>query len=89
MSDDENEPTTVRLRANGSERDFEISFRAAKESDLVCTFTETSPDGSTAIELSRVDEPTLEKVVEFLVHHLDEPMNEIPTPLGGSSLVSR
>lgn len=86
MSDDENEPTTVRLKANESEREFEISYKAAKLSEFVRTIQEATPDGSTAIDLARVDEPTLEKVVEFLLHHMDEPMNEIPTPLGGNSL---
>lgn len=85
MSDDENEPTTVRLRAQDSDRIFEVNFQAAKLSDFVLDTTNTMPDGSAAIELQRVDEATLEKVVEFLIHHMDEPMNEIPTPLGGNS----
>ena len=84
MSDDENEPTTVKLRANESERDFEISYKAAKLSELVRELATTSPDSSNAIELSRVDEATLEKVVEFLIHHMEDPMNEIPCPLGGT-----
>ena len=47
---------------------------------------ETTPnDGSTAIELQRVEEATLEKVVEFLIHHMEDPMIEIPTPLEGST----
>lgn len=86
MSDDENEPTTVKLRANDSERDFELSYRAAKVSDLVTELTAAAQsDGSSFIELTRVEEPTLAKVVEFLVHHLEDPMNEIPTPLETST----
>jgi S-phase kinase-associated protein 1 len=86
MSDDENEPTTVKLRANDSERDFEISFKAAKESGFIMNLLDATPnDGSTAIELQRVEEATLEKVVEFLIHHMEDPMIEIPTPLDGST----
>jgi len=86
MSDDENEPTAVKLRAVDSQRIFEISYKAARNSELVKEFTDAaSPDGSTFIELTRVYEPTLEKVVEFLTHYMDEPMNEIPSPLGASS----
>lgn len=85
MSDDENEPTTVSLRANDSHRLFEIAYAGARKSDLITELTNATPDGSDAIELTRVDEATLEKVVEFLVHHMEEPMNEIPSSLEGGT----
>ena len=33
------------------------------------------------VEIVKVDSPCLEKVVEFLKHYHEEPLNEIKTPL--------
>eukprot|EP00529_Nitzschia_sp_RCC80_P036447 CAMPEP_0113482240 /NCGR_PEP_ID=MMETSP0014_2-20120614/22817_1 /TAXON_ID=2857 /ORGANISM="Nitzschia sp." /LENGTH=191 /DNA_ID=CAMNT_0000375751 /DNA_START=120 /DNA_END=695 /DNA_ORIENTATION=+ /assembly_acc=CAM_ASM_000159 len=44
-----------------------------------------SNDKMVTVEVSRVRGKCLGKVVEFLCHYAEEPMKEIPTPLGGSS----
>ena len=44
------------------------------------THTELVP-----LELARVEGSVLAKVVEYLKHYAEEPMKEIPQPLGGST----
>ena len=80
---------------NGSRQTFEISYAAAKISDLLRDATPDEDDDDDdddddaneplVIDIQRVKGPCLEKVVDFMKHHHAEKMNEIPTPLGGSS----
>jgi hypothetical protein len=73
---------------NGTSREFEISYGAAKLSELIKDsvgedFEED--DAMPEIDVPRVKGDCLEKVVDFMKHYNVEPMKEIPTPLGGSS----
>jgi hypothetical protein len=73
---------------NGNSREFEISYGAAKLSELIKDsvgedFEED--DAMPEIDVPRVKGDCLEKVVDFMKHYNYEPMKEIPTPLGGSS----
>jgi S-phase kinase-associated protein 1 len=56
---------------------------AAKLSDLVAT---TLEEGDDVVHVPRVCSNCLRKVIQFLEHHQEEALNEIPTPLGGTSL---
>jgi S-phase kinase-associated protein 1 len=56
---------------------------AAKLSDIVAT---TLEEGDNVVHVPRVGSDCLRKVIEFLEHHHEEALNEIPTPLGGTSL---
>ncbi|KAG7349540.1 Skp1 family, dimerization domain containing protein [Nitzschia inconspicua] len=89
---DEMDNIMLRLKSmpdeNGNSREFEISYGAAKLSELIKDSVgddfeedDTMPE----IDVPRVKGDCLEKVVSFLQHYRKEPMKEIPTPLGGSS----
>lgn len=83
----------IRLKSmadeNGNQREFEIKFGAAKLSELIKDSVGEEPDfdneTSAEIDVPRVKGDCLEKVVDFLKHYSEEPMKEIPTPLGGST----
>lgn len=78
---------TVTLKSK-DEKAFSLPAQAATISDLVKDSIEGHDgDEDEAIEVNilRVSSDCLEKVVEFMKHHQEEPMKEIPTPLGGSS----
>jgi Skp1 family, tetramerisation domain len=73
---------------NGNCREFDISYGAAKLSELIKDsvgedFEED--DVVPEIDVPRVKGDCLAKVVDFMKHYKEEPMKEIPTPLGGSS----
>ena len=72
---------------NGKKREFEIKLGAAKLSELIkdSVGEEEDQEDSIEIDVLRVKGDCLEKVVDFLKHYHEEPMKEIPTPLGGSS----
>eukprot|EP00541_Cyclophora_tenuis_P015419 CAMPEP_0116551230 /NCGR_PEP_ID=MMETSP0397-20121206/5851_1 /TAXON_ID=216820 /ORGANISM="Cyclophora tenuis, Strain ECT3854" /LENGTH=158 /DNA_ID=CAMNT_0004076117 /DNA_START=58 /DNA_END=531 /DNA_ORIENTATION=+ len=74
------EEDTVTLKSKDG-KDFTVPSKAASLSQLV---RDSMEDDSDAINVMRVDSTCLEKVVEFLVHHDEEAMKEIPTPLGGN-----
>lgn len=86
---DEDSSKTIKLKGSDSEREFEIAARAASVSEVVRNSLgeddENELAGTETIDLSRVSTACLEKIVEFMVHHDEEEMNEIPTPLGGNS----
>jgi Skp1 family, tetramerisation domain len=90
---DDMDNVMLRLRSmpdeNGVSRDFEISYGAAKLSELIKdSVGEEIEDDDAAvqeIDVPRVKGDCLEKVVAFMKHYKEEPMKEIPTPLGGSS----
>lgn len=46
---------------------------------------EEPPTELVPLELARVEGSVLAKVVEYLTHYAEEPMKEIPQPLGGST----
>jgi hypothetical protein len=83
----------IRLKSmvdeNGNQRECEIKFGAAKLSELirdsVGDHDDDEPMSTTEIDVPRVKGDCLEKVVDFLKHYEEEPMKEIPTPLGGST----
>mmetsp|Transcript_5467 Transcript_5467/g.8028 ORF Transcript_5467/g.8028 Transcript_5467/m.8028 type:complete len:164 (-) Transcript_5467:208-699(-) len=78
MSDD-SEPVILKSKDGGS---IEIPYEAAKLSELVRDSVE---EDEREVQVLRVSTDCLAKVVEFLKHHVEEPMVAIPTPLGGSS----
>lgn len=89
---DEMDNIILRLKSmadeNGNCREFDISFGAAKLSELIKDsvgedFEED--DVVPEIDVPRVKGDCLAKVVDFMKHYKEEPMKEIPTPLGGSS----
>ena len=96
---DNDETTMIKLRSmadeDGNTEVFDISMAAAKISDLIrdAAGVEDREDDDDddedetplEIEVSRVKGPCLAKVVDFMKHHHEEKMKEIPTPLGGSS----
>eukprot|EP00543_Licmophora_paradoxa_P008406 CAMPEP_0202442978 /NCGR_PEP_ID=MMETSP1360-20130828/2340_1 /ASSEMBLY_ACC=CAM_ASM_000848 /TAXON_ID=515479 /ORGANISM="Licmophora paradoxa, Strain CCMP2313" /LENGTH=165 /DNA_ID=CAMNT_0049058531 /DNA_START=84 /DNA_END=581 /DNA_ORIENTATION=- len=63
-------------------QEFEIDFKAGKISNLIREAFNEDPDQP--VNVLRVNAACLEKVVEFLNHYHDDPMREIPTPLGGT-----
>ena len=72
---------------------FELPVSAAKLSKLVLNNLPDNDDDDDDVQevyedvtLLRVTGTCLEKVVEFLKHHDEEPMKEIPTPLPGNTL---
>lgn len=72
---------------------YELPYKAAKLSeflhDAAGDSVEDDEDNENGdivnVDVSRVRGECLGKVVEFLKHYAEEPMKEIPTPLGGSS----
>lgn len=99
MNTDSEDTTMIKLRSmadeDGNTQVFDISMAAAQISDLIRDAAgepedreDDDDDGDNApleIEVSRVKGPCLAKVVDFMIHHHEEKMKEIPTPLGGSS----
>jgi S-phase kinase-associated protein 1 len=71
---------------------FEISYSAAKLSQLVSDATEkfeSDDDNSSVItppvEILKVESDCLAKVVEFMEHYEKEPLEEIQTPLADNT----
>jgi len=90
----ENDDTMIKLKSmpdeNGECKTFEISMAAASISDLIGDAAGDIEDREESdlpleIDVARVKGPCLAKVVDFMKHHHEEKMKEIPTPLGGSS----
>jgi hypothetical protein len=81
------------ISSEGAE--FELPFAAAKLSELVLNAcgreTEDEEDESESegdfdpVTFPRVSSGALGKIVDFLKHYKEEPMKEIPTPLGAST----
>lgn len=78
MSDD-----IVTLKSKEGES-FEVPAAAAELSSLVRDSIHDDTDVD-AVEVMRVGSTCLGKVVEFLRHYQEEPMEDIPTPLGASN----
>lgn len=82
---------TVKLRSKDGD-EFELSAKAAKQSALIKTSIECEDDEEEeedheeCIDIIKVGSSCLEKVVEFLKHHSEEPMDAIETPLSGNTL---
>lgn len=74
----------IRLRSK-DDKVFELTERAASISELISDSPREDDDEVTEIEIARVKSECLEKVVEYMKHYGEEKMNEIPTPLGGST----
>jgi S-phase kinase-associated protein 1 len=66
---------------------FEVSYKAAKLSQLVSDATEKFDDQDTTpdVEILKVESECLKKVVEFLEHYDKEPLDEIKTPLNDNT----
>ena len=90
---DANDDMKVTLRSmpdeQGNQREFQITFGAGKLADLirdaVGEVDDDDEEYSPVVDIMRVKGDCLAKVVDFLNHYKEEPMKEIPTPLGGSS----
>lgn len=99
MNTDSEDTTMIKLRSmadeDGNTQVFDISMAAARISDLIRDAAGEPEDREDddddvdnpplEIEVARVKGPCLAKVVDFMIHHHEEKMKEIPTPLGGSS----
>jgi hypothetical protein len=75
-------------------REFELTVNAATCAKLVRRSLggdddddddENLPEKLEPVEIMRVGGNALEKVVEFMKHHVEEPMESIPVPLGGET----
>jgi hypothetical protein len=75
-------------------REFTLPMTAAKLAELVNDSLPEDDDdddcGATTAEFKKVDlirvsGDCLAKVVEFMQHYDEDPMKDIPTPLGGTS----
>jgi Skp1 family, tetramerisation domain len=78
----------VILRSS-DETEFILPMEAAKVAELVreaLPEEDEDPQGNIQkVDLIRVSTECLAKVVEFMKHHDQDPMKEIPTPLGGTA----
>ena len=85
MDDDSESHENHTIRFKGKdERTFEVSAKAASIAELVQDVPKEDGD-VTEIEITRVTSACLEKVVQFMEHYNEEPMTDIPTPLGAST----
>lgn len=83
----------VKLRSKDGD-EFELAAKAAKQSALIKTSIECEDvedeeeeeGNEECIDIIKVGSSCLSKVVEFLKHHYEEPMNAIETPLNGNTL---
>jgi hypothetical protein len=66
---------------------FEVPKAAAEVSDLVKDSLGDEDDDvpSNPISILRVKKDCMKKVVDFMKEYHKDPMNEIPTPLGGNT----
>lgn len=93
MSTIEDSNATVMLKSmpdeKGDVKTFKMAFKAAELSEFIKDTAgeavDDADDTPVEIEVTRVGGDCLAKVVDFLNHYHEEPMKEIPTPLGGSS----
>jgi S-phase kinase-associated protein 1 len=95
MDEEINETKIVKLKSmpdeNGDVRVFEVTYGAARISELVRDSVggtiEDDEESELPLEVDvlRVKGDCLERVVDFMKHFNEEKMKEIPTPLGGSS----
>ncbi|KAL9187772.1 hypothetical protein ACHAXT_006150 [Thalassiosira profunda] len=82
MADAADGPTIKLVSRSGDP--FELPYAAARLSQTVKdaqSCEEDDNDDPEDVEIVKVDTPCLEKVVEFLKHHQEEPLTEIKTPL--------
>ncbi|ACI65657.1 predicted protein [Phaeodactylum tricornutum CCAP 1055/1] len=80
---------------SNDKQEFDLPFEAAKTAGLVEDFFESSDDNEEnndggkpnrrEMEFPRVEGRILSLIVDFLKHHNEEQMKEIPVPLGGST----
>eukprot|EP00566_Odontella_aurita_P026471 CAMPEP_0113542190 /NCGR_PEP_ID=MMETSP0015_2-20120614/9465_1 /TAXON_ID=2838 /ORGANISM="Odontella" /LENGTH=177 /DNA_ID=CAMNT_0000442211 /DNA_START=308 /DNA_END=838 /DNA_ORIENTATION=- /assembly_acc=CAM_ASM_000160 len=82
----------VKLRSKDGD-EFELSAKAAKLSALIKTSIECDEEDEDeddqepiVVDMLKVESSCLEKVVEFLEHHSEDPMDAIETPLNGNTL---
>ena len=72
---------------SSDDQSFELAEEAAVLSKLVENTLDDDEDEDESapepIHLPRVSSACLTQVVSFLNHHVEEPMTEIPIPLGG------
>jgi S-phase kinase-associated protein 1 len=80
--DDDRDMVTLRSR-DGVE--FQLTAEAANLSDLVKDAVADGDDSGTCVDVLRVNSTTLADVVRFLTQYEKEAMQEIPTPLNGTS----
>lgn len=86
MSTDTDDEIVILRSKDG--REFTLSAEAARLSTVVEEAYNDDGAGEGEVEpvdILRVSADTLEQVVLFLEHHQVESMNEIPTPLNGTS----
>ena len=91
MTNSTESKTMIILKSNDGE-EFELKKEAAFVSDFVRDSLGDHDDDdnddaeNVVVDVLRVNGECLAKVVEFLKHnHDEEPMPEIPTPLGGAT----
>lgn len=86
MSDTNNttDDEVVTLRSKDG-KEFTLSVDAASLASLVSDAFSDGDEDIEMVDVLRVNSDTLEQVVSFLVHYKEEAMEEIPTPLNGTS----
>mgnify|MGYP001801815505 CR=1 FL=1 len=84
---------TLRSRPDeaGESMTFVIPYKSAELSDFIKDAVseeiegEEDSGGINEIDVPRVSGRCLGKVVDFLNHYSEQPMKEVPTPLGGAT----
>jgi len=82
--DDVDENAVIKLKSKEGTL-LEISKKAALQSKFIKNATETDKD-CTEVHLQHVETPILEKVIEYLKYHYNNPAKPIPKPLTSNNL---
>jgi len=82
--DDIDENATIKLKSKEGTL-IEISKKAAFQSKFIKTALEHDKDAA-EVQLQHIETAILQKVVDYLVHHLNNPAKNIPKPLTTSNL---
>jgi len=71
------------------DQEFELPVATARLAKIVDNVFDDEDESATPpqrMDIIRVRGECLEKVIEYLKHYVEEPMKDIPMPLGGTSM---